>query len=165
VLAKMSRLADHIRYADAHGNLGEVDRYLRGLREEEWAHFADFGAERAQAPGSTEADVIVEPVPRVSESDVSDLDAARRVLNSWAKRKPFVRRLWTSDLDVAIEFDPSDDEDCLTTWACEGQGWQDELQASLPWRLQLEWYDPGGSTPRVAAGISDGSILIYERAS
>jgi len=40
--AKMERLAEHIRYANAHGVLGEVDRFLRGLPEAEWAHLGEF---------------------------------------------------------------------------------------------------------------------------
>ncbi len=40
--AKMDRLAEHIGYAAAHGVLGEVDRFLRGLLESEWAHVGEF---------------------------------------------------------------------------------------------------------------------------
>ncbi len=40
-LLKMLRLEEHIRYADAHGVLVEVDRYLRGLPENEWVHLSD----------------------------------------------------------------------------------------------------------------------------
>jgi hypothetical protein len=40
--AKMERLAEHIRYANEHGVLGEVDRFLRGLTEAEWAHVGEF---------------------------------------------------------------------------------------------------------------------------
>jgi len=38
---KMRHLEGHIRYADAHGVLGKVDRHLRGLPESEWAHLGD----------------------------------------------------------------------------------------------------------------------------
>lgn len=158
-------------------DLGDVDRYLCGLREEEWAHLDDFAAASARAPRSADPGLTSGPVTRLAEPSMRDLDTAQRVLRSWAQSRSFVRRLWiygsrakgthslASDLDVAIDFDPLNDEDCETTWVCESQGWQDELQASLPWRLQLEWYDPGGSTPRIAGGISDGGILIYERAA
>ena len=40
--AKMERLAEHINYAAVHGVLGEVDRFLRGLPEAEWAHVSEF---------------------------------------------------------------------------------------------------------------------------
>jgi len=39
---KATRLEEHIRYAEAHGVLDDVDRYLRGLSEEDWAHLGDF---------------------------------------------------------------------------------------------------------------------------
>src|ERR1043166_9218232 len=35
-LLRMIRLEEHIRYADAHGVLVKVDRYLRRLPEREW---------------------------------------------------------------------------------------------------------------------------------
>jgi hypothetical protein len=38
---KMQRLAEHIRYAYACGHLMDVDRYLRGLSEDDWAHLTD----------------------------------------------------------------------------------------------------------------------------
>jgi hypothetical protein len=40
--AKMERLAEQIRYAHEHGGVTEVDRYLRGLPEAEWAHLGEF---------------------------------------------------------------------------------------------------------------------------
>lgn len=80
-----------------------------------------------------------------------DLEDAKHALRFWAEGKPFVRRLWIfgsrakgmqspkSDLDVAVDFDPvGNDEDCVTTWTFEGERWTEELQRSLPWRLQLE---------------------------
>lgn len=35
-LAKISRLEEHIRFADKHNVLEEVDTYLRGLKAEQW---------------------------------------------------------------------------------------------------------------------------------
>jgi hypothetical protein len=40
--AKAERLAEHINYARDHGVLGDVDRFLRGLTEGEWAHLGEF---------------------------------------------------------------------------------------------------------------------------
>lgn len=40
--AKRERLAEHIRWADAHGALAEVDRFLRALTEGDWAHVGEF---------------------------------------------------------------------------------------------------------------------------
>ena len=39
---KAIRLEEHIRHASKHGKLAEVDRYLRGLPEGDWAHLSDF---------------------------------------------------------------------------------------------------------------------------
>jgi len=41
-LSKMLRLQEHIRYAAEHGAIAQVDAFLRGLAEEEWAHLGDF---------------------------------------------------------------------------------------------------------------------------
>src|SRR5262245_10111013 len=42
MLAKMSRLRQHLRYAERHGVLDRVDAFLRVLPESEWAHASDF---------------------------------------------------------------------------------------------------------------------------
>lgn len=39
---KRERLAEHIQYAAAHGVLSQVDQFLRGLAESEWAHAQEF---------------------------------------------------------------------------------------------------------------------------
>ncbi len=57
-LLKMKRLEEHIRYADAHGALVKVDRYLRGLPENEWAHLSDFGRTASGANASDGADEL-----------------------------------------------------------------------------------------------------------
>jgi hypothetical protein len=38
----MLRLREHIEYAEMHGVLADVERFLRSLPEEEWAHLGDF---------------------------------------------------------------------------------------------------------------------------
>ena len=40
-LVKMLRLREHIDWAEKHGVLEEVDRFLRSLPEIEWAHIGD----------------------------------------------------------------------------------------------------------------------------
>ena len=40
-LEKMLRQQEHIRWADEHGVIDEVDDYLRGLSEEHWFHGKD----------------------------------------------------------------------------------------------------------------------------
>jgi hypothetical protein len=31
--------------------------------------------------------------------------------------------------------------------------------------LDLEWFDPAGSTPTIAKGLSEANVVVYERAS
>lgn len=101
---------------------------------------------------------------------------AQERVRKWAAQRPFVRKVYffgsrvtgkqssSSDLDIAIEFDPiSNDRNCDTTWICEGQQWAEELQERLPWRVQLEYHDPNGSTPTVSRGLEAGNIVVYER--
>ena len=105
-------------------------------------------------------------------------EAQREVLRSWASTTPCVRKLWIygsrakgtfkadSDLDVAVQIDPIDpDETAYASWFHEKGGWQAELQKRLDVTLDLEWFDPNGSTPTIAKGLSEGNVVIYERAS
>ena len=38
---KRRRVEEHIRWADEHGALAEVDGFLRGLQESDWHHLGD----------------------------------------------------------------------------------------------------------------------------
>ena len=108
---------------------------------------------------------------------MNELESAKQALRSWAEAKSRIRQLWIygsramgvhradSDLDVAVDFDPNEGEDRLSTWIFEGDAWQRELQQLLPWQLQLEWCDPDGSTPVAENGIREGGILVYQRAT
>ena len=40
-LEKMVRLKEHLEYAEKHKVLEQVDSYLRGLQESEWAHLGE----------------------------------------------------------------------------------------------------------------------------
>jgi hypothetical protein len=40
-MLKMLRLAQHIEWADKHGSLEAVEKFLRGLGEDEWSHIGD----------------------------------------------------------------------------------------------------------------------------
>ena len=40
-LLKMLRLKEHIDWAEQHGVLGEVDKFLRSRLESEWAHASE----------------------------------------------------------------------------------------------------------------------------
>lgn len=40
-MSKMLRLAEHIEWADKHGSLEAIGKFLRGLREDDWFHIGD----------------------------------------------------------------------------------------------------------------------------
>ena len=103
---------------------------------------------------------------------------AQERVRKWAAQQPFLRKVYffgsrvagnhsgSSDLDIAIEFDPIGNyRNCDTTWICEGDQWAKELQELLPWRVQLEYHDPAGSTPTVSRGLEERNIVVYERAT
>ena len=48
-LMKIVRLEEHIQYAEAHGVLVDIDRYLRRLPEDEWVHLIDCWRESVDA--------------------------------------------------------------------------------------------------------------------
>src|SRR5438105_3713516 len=58
-LMKIARLEEHIRYAEAHGVLIDIDRYLRRLSEDEWAHLVDFGRTAMQPSRCQSPDVSI----------------------------------------------------------------------------------------------------------
>jgi hypothetical protein len=41
-LAKIMRLREHLEWADKHGTLDEVGKYLRALPEDQWFHGDDW---------------------------------------------------------------------------------------------------------------------------
>jgi len=40
-LLKMLRLAEHVEWADKHGVLNEIDKFLRQLSEVDWHHIGE----------------------------------------------------------------------------------------------------------------------------
>ena len=69
-----------------------------------------------------------------------------------------------SDLDIAVEIvPPPGDTNAFATWICEAGGWRDELGTLLPYVVDLQWHDPGGTTPTIAAGLERGSRVIFKR--
>jgi predicted nucleotidyltransferase len=100
------------------------------------------------------------------------------VLREWASATPCVRKVWIfgsrakgtfqdgSDLDVAVQIDPvNPDETPYASWFHEKAEWHAQLQLRLRVKLDLEWFDPNGSTPTIAKALSEGGVVIYERAS
>jgi len=100
-----------------------------------------------------------------------DVDAIRQ----WAAGNPIVERVHIfgsrvrgthrpdSDLDVAIEHGVlPGDADHFTTGLCERSTWCSELQALTKCKVDVWSYRPG-ETPTVEAGITESSVIVYER--
>ncbi|KDR25416.1 nucleotidyltransferase family protein [Caballeronia zhejiangensis] len=97
-----------------------------------------------------------------------------QALSEWSEGNPLVRRAYVfgsrargdftdkSDLDVALEIDPADGETAFTTWMFESPTWLRELQARLPYRLDL-WQLDGDDTPVIKLGIERSSVMVYQR--
>jgi predicted nucleotidyltransferase len=107
-----------------------------------------------------------------------DSERFGHVLRAWALATPCVRKVSIfgsrakgtsrsdSDLDVAVEIDPvGTDESAYVSWFHEKGSWHSELQRQLDVKLDLEWFDPAGSTPTIAKGLAEGNVVVYERAS
>ena len=101
-----------------------------------------------------------------------------RVTNSiaqWAAERPEVRRVWLfgnrvkithnpESIDIAVELEPvGDSEETLTRWIAYADLWKSQLQNRVDSRVDLQWFDPDGSTPTTKAGLLDARVLIYER--
>ena len=106
------------------------------------------------------------------ESSVADSIAR------WAVENPEVRRVWVfgsrakgthrpdSDIDVAVELEPvGDSEETLTRWIARCDLWGSQLQSRMTPKVDLEWFDPDGSTPSIESRLNEGKVLVYERAS
>ena len=42
--------------------------------------------------------------------------------------------------------------------------WQAQLQQHTNLEVDIEWFDPDGSTPKVQRALREASILLYDRA-
>ena len=94
----------------------------------------------------------------------------------WATEVPEVRRVWVSqsratgghrpnsDIDIAIELEPvGDSEETLTRWLFHADLWESQLQRRIAAKIDLEWFDPDGSTRTIEAGLNEPRALMYER--
>jgi len=111
---------------------------------------------------------IWQPMPGI-ESSVTDSIA------QWAAERPEVRRVWVfgsrvkvthhpESIDIAVELEPvGDSEETLTRWIAYADLWKSQLQSRVDSRVDLEWFDPDGSTPTITAERIEAKVLIYER--
>src|SRR5262245_17080965 len=94
---------------------------------------------------------------------------------AWAQAIPAIRRGWLlseasayrpgDEISVAIEVEPvGDSEETLVLWLAHSDQWQSELQEQTRLRVNLEWFDLDGNTPKIRGALVNASGLIYERA-
>ena len=110
-----------------------------------------------------------------------EVSQVARVISTWARGKPLVKRVYmfgsrvrgdhrpASDIDIAVELDPDvfqgvDESGGLATWMFETKGWKEELEKLVPLKVQLERYHPD-QTPTVGKGLARSSQLVYEKAT
>jgi predicted nucleotidyltransferase len=95
---------------------------------------------------------------------------------AWAQSTPLIRRVWVygshargtpsadSALDIAVELEPvPDSEETLPVWIANSGKWQSQLQRDTALTVDLDWFDPDGSTLKLQNALSECGILIYER--
>ncbi len=102
----------------------------------------------------------------------------KEILRKWGRGNKSIRKVYiygsfakgkftkNSDLDIAVVLDPSEgDTNALTTWICDKEKLEEELQLLLPeYKVHSEWYDGDGKeTPNVKAGIMNSGILMYSK--
>lgn len=94
----------------------------------------------------------------------------------WAAKNRNIRRVWVyarraketgrpdGDIDIAVELEPvGDSEETLAVWIANAGLWRAQLQSRLSPTVDLEWFDPDGSTRTDQAGLDQAKVLIYER--
>lgn len=102
----------------------------------------------------------------------------RDTLTGWAEATPRIRRLWIfgsrttdsyepdSDIDIAAEIEPvGDSEETLALWMVNSETWHAQLQQRVTFEVDLEWFDPDGSTSKVHGALRETGVLVYDRAT
>jgi hypothetical protein len=92
-------------------------------------------------------------------------DIGKRTADSiarWAASNPNIRRAWMyGNFNVAVELEPvGDSEETLAAWMAKAGLWRAQLQSRMSAPVDLEWFDPDGST-----ALDEARVLVYERAA
>lgn len=102
------------------------------------------------------------------------LEEAKLLVASWATQQRLIRRIFffgsrvrdehrpDSDLDIAFELIYPNMNTSAAHWAFESDAWVLALSSLLPWKLDLQLFNPQ-DTPTIANGIDRSSILVYEQ--
>jgi predicted nucleotidyltransferase len=100
-------------------------------------------------------------------------------IEAWAQQNPLVGKAWVfgsrvrhearldSDVDIAIEIDlsaskGSDESGGFATWSFDCQSWSTELQARLPFKVDIQQF-LGAKTPIIKDALNRSSALAYKK--
>ncbi len=144
ILPKMLRLREHIEWADSHGVLQRVDRFLRSLPEDHWAHSEDFLLPDEVTDFQLTDDAITD-----KDDDKDAIDRARGLIENGALDEAhevlmsLIQRMPSDWVPVKIA---SGDEIRIASWDLEEfQAWSDAWAEQNP-RGQISfWVRPSYS--------------------
>lgn len=109
----------------------------------------------------------------------ASLENIIKSIEGWAKQNPLVGKVWIfgsrvrhdarldSDVDIAIEIDlsaakGSDESGGFATWSFECQSWINEIQARLPFKVDVQQF-LGARTPTIKNALNRSSVLAYKK--
>jgi predicted nucleotidyltransferase len=116
-------------------------------------------------------------MPRKQQS--ISLENIVKSIEAWAQQNQLVGKVWVfgsrvrhearpdSDIDLAIEIDlsaakGSDASGGFATWSFECQSWSNELQARLPFKVDVQQF-LGARTPNIKNALNRSSALLYKK--
>lgn len=105
-----------------------------------------------------------------------EFEAIKARLTDWCVANPFILRAYIfgsrarndftaeSDLDIALVISPMPtDSNSLGTWIDKSKAWKAELEALLPFKIDLHQLDDD-ATPTIKSGIERSNVLVFARA-
>lgn len=109
----------------------------------------------------------------------TSLESIKASVHKWAETKPEISRVYVfgsrlrgkthegqavrcdSDIDIAVQLNIAEGEATLF-WIDHHNQWEEELQADLCWRLDLDLYE-GKRTPCLHRYLTEYSGVVFER--
>ena len=109
----------------------------------------------------------------------ASLENIIKAIEGWAKQNPLAGKVWifgsrvrqdarlNSDVDIAIEIDlpaakGSDESGGFATWSFECQSWSNEIQARLPFKVDVQQF-LDARTPTIKNALNRSSVLAYKK--
>ncbi len=94
-------------------------------------------------------------------------------ITEWAKDHPDIKCIYLygsrargdnrpdSDIDLAVEMKPNDEESIYTTWIYWHRDYLQAPDLHLTHEVQLEWYEKNAGLEKVGPGVEKDGLLIY----